>query len=130
MRRDRLRAIFGGVAGAGLGLSAFAHGLGGWPALRPALDAAGVAADVSAALAVGWQFGSAAMAAFAAIVLWTSARLWRGAGVDRVPARVVGLAYGGFGLVAFVARGFEPFFLMFVAVGGLVVAAMSGGRRS
>ena len=105
------------VAGSLMLLSAAAHAGLGWPSLRPPLESAGVASDVTDALAIGWYWGSAAMAAFGVITLVSGWKLWRG-DMSLVPALLaVAGCYLLFGAVAFVRADFNPRFLLFVATG-------------
>jgi hypothetical protein len=98
-------------------LSAAAHAGLGFPSLRPALQSAGVPGDVTGALAIGWYWGSAAMAAFGVITLVSGRKLWRG-DVSLVPALLaVAGCYLIFGAVAFVQDDFNPHFLLFMATG-------------
>lgn len=117
----RAVAILGAVAGAFMVASAFTHGLGGWPGLRVSLARAGVEPAHVQTLCVGWWFGSAAMAALGAIVLFQALGALRGAPVNRATVAVVGLTYIAFGAWAFLYRDMNPFFLMFVATGLLVM---------
>lgn len=73
-----MRGFFVLLAGIFMMLSAIAHGGFGWPPLRGRLSSAGVGEDLVGALAAGWFFGSAAMAAFGAVVLTSGLRLRRG----------------------------------------------------
>ncbi len=116
----KARAIVGLVTGALMVLSALAHGLLGWPAMRAGLDGLGSSAELSGALAVGWHFGSVAMLVFAAIVLPAAWRSLRGRAVDRWPVGAIAVGYLVFGLVAFLARDLNPHFLLFVATGALL----------
>ncbi len=120
----KTRAVLGFLASLLLIASAFAHALLGWPPFRSALEEAGVAADVIAALEVGWYFGSLAMLAFGAIVFLAAARAIRGERAANGSLWIIGAAYTVYGLVVYVARDFNPHFLLFV-VTGLLVAAVA-----
>ena len=104
-------------------LGAVAHGLLGWPPIREELERAGVGEDLMGGLAVGWYFGSAAMAAFGVILLlcFGQARArtsgWQGT------AACLSLAYGIFGLTAFVMRSFNVFFLIAFVLPGIIIGA-------
>jgi hypothetical protein len=117
----RARALLGLVAGGFMVASAFTHGWGGWPNLEGALERAGVEGTHIGSLRVGWWFGSAAMAALGAIVIAQSLSALRGGPVSRATVAIVALMYVAFGAWAFVVRDMNPFFLMFVATGLLVL---------
>lgn len=119
------RAYLGVATGAVLVVSSLAHAFLGWPSLRPALDTGGVDANVIGAMAIGWYFGSVAMAAFGAIVLVWAVKLRRGQAVDMAPVWIMALAYVLFGFVAFLARDLNPHF---IATGLLLGAFAFVGR--
>ena len=122
------RAYLGIATGVVLILSSLAHAFLGWPSLRPALETGGVDANVIGAMAVGWYFGSVAMAAFGAIVLVWAVKLLRGQTVDMAPVWIMALAYLAFGLAAFLVRGLNPHFLLFIVTGLLLGAFAFVGR--
>ena len=115
----KARKATGVLAGILLLISALAHAVFGWPAMAEALDDvitddAG-AVDLLGALAVGWHFGSMAMVVFALIVLRIAIRE-----ADACSARFIGIGYLVFGVAAWLARDFDPHFLVFVATGTLL----------
>lgn len=126
MRTRASILMSGGVV---LLLSAVAHAFG-WSQLRLELAKAGVAAEIAGALAAGWYFGSVAMLAFGLIVVNQARRLLRGDAVSLWPSLVIGASYLAFGTVAFVARDFNPFFLLFIVTGLLVGAPAGPGARA
>jgi len=101
-------------------LSAVAHGLLGWPPFSGILAGAGLADNVIGALAVGWYFGSAAMLVFGGIVLRQAIRHHARKTIQAAPLWLIAVMYLAFGLIAFVARDFNPHFLLFVLTGLLV----------
>ena len=112
-------------------LGSLAHALLGWPPIRDALERAGVADDLIGGLAVGWYFGSVAMAAFGVILVlcWRQARArtsgWQGT------AACLSLAYVTFGISAFFMRSFNLFFLVAFVLPGFIIgsAAVFGWRK-
>jgi len=126
----RARRTWTRVLGALLLVSAAAHAFAGWPPMARALRAAAVDANIIAALSIGWLFGSAAMAAFGVLVLFSA----RGNGEREPLARrvvaVVGLTYLLFGAAAFAYRFPNPHFLFFIGMGAALCAAGLIGRVS
>lgn len=122
---SRLRSILGLVAGVMLVASAGAHSLLGGVALVQELAPFNVAADVLQGVQVGWHFGGACMLAFGVIVISTFAQRLRGAATPTTPVLVIGLAYLGFAAWAVSQNGFDPFYLVFVVPGVLLVFAAS-----
>jgi len=107
--------------------SAAAHSLLGWPQLRAKLAESRVPGGLAQGLAAGWHFGGTAMAAFAAIVLWTFFRRLGGEAAPLVPPAIVAAVYLAFGAGALAVTG-DLFFLVFI-VPGLLLAAASFPRR-
>lgn len=108
-----------GLASVLIFLSAFAHALAGWPALRQALGAS-VDPDVLGAIGVGWHFGSVAMAAFGMLGLTSVWQARRGYVQARWVPITIGVAYVVFGGAAVLVRGAGPHFLTFIVLGGLL----------
>jgi hypothetical protein len=126
---NHARTILGLIAGALMAVSSAAHSLLGWKALSGALTAAQAPADLIQALELGWHFGGIAMLAFGCIVVAVFWRRRKGVPVSLMPAIVIGTTYVVFGLGAFVASGYDPFFMIFV-VPGLFVLIASLPRRA
>jgi hypothetical protein len=129
-KEKRAGALVGLVAGAFMVASALTHGLGGWPGLRAGLVRAGVEPTLVQSLCVGWWFGSAAMAALGAIVIVQALNALSGRPVSRAAAAVVATTYVVFGIWAFVYRDMNPFFLMFIATGLLVLPLLRVPREA
>jgi hypothetical protein len=124
----RGRAVVGFVVGVLMLLSAAAHGFMGWPVLSAELARTTAPPDLVAGLGIGWWFGSAAMAAFAAIVLHLAWQLWRGRPASLVPAVAIGVAYLTFGAAAIAHHGASPPMVSFVVLGALLLGIAA--RRS
>jgi hypothetical protein len=108
-------------------LSAFAHSLAGGAQLRSELAAAAVPADLFQGVMIGWYFGGAAMFAFGLVV--GHAFLGAEPAGSTVPALLIGTVYLVFGFCALALSSLDPFFLVFVVPGLLVVAASLMDRR-
>ena len=118
------------VLGALIFAAGFAHALGGWPPLSAELEAAGVDAGIRGALGAGWMFGSASMWGFGVLVVVSFFHLRRGVRLARWVALIVGLVFLLFGAGDYLARGLNPHFLAFVAVGALLAAAAALWRAA
>ena len=121
MRRTRL--ILGFVAGAFLLLSACAHSLLGWKSLSGRLAENQIPADLMQALAIGWHFGGVAMVAFGLIAILSFVRYRKNERASLAPVTIISLAYLAFGAFALVATQFDPFFLIFIVPGLMLLAA-------
>jgi hypothetical protein len=116
----KLRGILGLTTGVLLVLSSLAHAFLGLPPLRAELGAAGVSADASGAIAIGWYFGSVAMAAFGLIVLTSAINVLNGKLGGLRAVQWIALAYFLFGVAAFVADRLNPHFVGFIVIGVLL----------
>lgn len=128
MASFRLGSVSLVLAGVLLLLSAGAHAGLGWPAMRQELMKVSAPPDLMAAMNIGWYFGSVAMAAFGAIALTAGLGSVTTGGRVFWASMIVGLAYGGFGLITYVIYR-ESHFLGFVAVGLLASVGSVGALR-
>jgi len=126
---QRIRPILGLIAGALMIVSSFAHSVLGWKALSEQLRVSQAPADLVQALGLGWTFGGVAMLAFGLIVVASFRRQLRQDPVSTTPAHVIGAAYVAFGAGALWVTAFDPFFLIFL-VPGLLVLVASLPRRA
>ncbi len=116
------------VVGVLLVLSAAAHALLGWPAIRAALLTSQAQGDVTQDVGIGWLYGSAAMLTFGVITLtvWWSARA--GKVLSVAITAPISLLYLGFGTWAFVHSSLNPHFIGFIILGALLAVASYGLR--
>lgn len=121
-----MRGIVLQIAGVLTLLSVIPHAFLAWPAFRRDLLAGGTDPNVVGALAAGWMFGSTAMVVFGILGLVAGARLRRGDRSGVTVMRIIALAYVLFGAAAFVARGMNPHFMYFVAIGVIIAAPLTG----
>ncbi len=115
--RTPARPWLGFGTGILLVLSSGAHAFLGWPQFAPALESAGLDADFIAALAVGWYFGSMAMLVFGLIVLLAAGTAGKRKYVPADVCWIIAAGYLLFGSAAYLARDFNPHFLLFVTTG-------------
>ena len=127
---QRFRSILGLIAGAMLMLSSAAHSLLGWKLLKAELTKIQAPADLTTALALGWHFAGVAMLAFGFIVVALFTHRLRGSAVSLRPAIVIGTTYVVYGTWALVVSKLDPFFLVFVVPGALLLlASIARGDR-
>lgn len=119
----RWKAMVGMIAGVMLLLSGCAHSLIGWPELRSQMAIALIAFDLTRGMQVAWHFGGMAMLAFGAIVLPIFLSAWKGKAVSIQPSLVIGIGYLVFGAWAMLKVETNPFFLVFLIPGTLLVVA-------
>lgn len=121
MRRAQI--ALGYTAGVVMILSSGAHSLLGWPTMAGKLAKTNAPADLVRGLALGWHFGGFALLAFGAIVIWLFTELFRNRPVSLRPALVIGIAYVAYGGWALVFSQMDPFVLMFIIPGLMLIAA-------
>jgi len=103
-------------------LSAVSHALFGWPSIRDKLLHGGAEPDLVGAIAIGWYFGSVAMAVFGIAILLSWRERIRGKPMGRDVVILVSVTYLAFGTYAFVARSFNSHFLLAFLVPGFLLA--------
>lgn len=111
------------VAGTGMVLSAFAHSLLGGPALGAELAKAGASPDLQKSVAVGWHFGGGAMLALGLVVLGQFVGRAEGYAPDRRTLALIAAFYLGFAGWALAISSFNPFFVVFLLPGLLLLQA-------
>jgi len=122
------RSILGLIVGVLMILSAAAHSLAGWKQLKSTIETLHAPAELVRAIGAGWNFGGAAMVAFGLIVVALFTHRLKGGAVNLLPAIVIGTTYVAFGAGAMAVNDFDPFFLVFVIPGALLLIASVEGR--
>lgn len=119
----KTRSVLGIIGAVVLIVSSAMHSLMGWPAIVQQLRAANAPPDLITGLQIGWHFGGVAMLVFGVITLLTFVHRLKGDMVRATSAMIIGAAYTAFGVWALVASAFNPFFLIFIVPGVLLLAA-------
>lgn len=119
----KTRNVVGLIASAILVLSSFAHVFGGWPAIAKQLAATNTPPDLVLGLKISWIFGGVAILTFGLICAAIFWHRTRGEAVPILLARMIGIVYVLFGAYALVTSGFDPFFLIFLVPGAMIVFA-------
>jgi len=122
--RSKLAAILVVLGGVLMLLSAYAHAFQGWPAMAEGLAPHPVDAELRAALAIGWIWGSACMAGLGVLTLGCLRGLRRGERSARIATAVAGFTWLLFGLAALYWRWPKTHFLAFVVLGAIVLAGL------
>ena len=123
---QRWRTVVGIIGGALLVLSSAAHSLLGWTVQRTGLEAVKAPPELVTNLGFGWHFAGLAMLTFGIIVLMQIAQAVRGRQGSLRPVLLIGVAYAVYGAWALIASGLEPFFLVFLLPGLLLLVAAWG----
>jgi hypothetical protein len=120
---SRIRAVLGLVGGVMLVASSGAHSLLGWPQLEKSLLQQNVAADLVQGLEIGWHFGGVSMLVFGVIAIWLFSEVLRGRDTSLRAPLLTGLAFVAFGCWALGVSDINPFFIVFIVPGLLLLAA-------
>jgi uncharacterized protein YndB with AHSA1/START domain len=115
------------ITGVLIGLGAFGHGFGGVKPVRAALAAVPLPADVRQVIWIVWYDVSGTMLLFGGLIIgaWFAAR--RGQSQALVVPIVIALFYITTGIAAYTYQR-NPFWLVFLVLGGLLLIATLGLR--
>jgi hypothetical protein len=122
--RSKLATVLVVLGGLLMLLSAYAHAFQGWPAMAEGLAPHPVDAEIRAALAIGWLWGSACMAGLGVLTLGSLPGLRRGERSARIAIAAAGLTWLLFGAGALWWRWPRTHFLAFVVLGAIVLAGL------
>jgi len=123
---NKARNILGVITGIILILSSGAHSLLGWKAMHEQLVAIDAPEELATGLGLGWHFAGLAMLLFGCILLGVFVPRLRGQFTALWPARLIGIGYTAFGLVAYKVSSMNFFMTVFV-VPGILIALASWG---
>jgi len=110
-------------------LGAYGHGFVGVKPVREAIAASTLAPDVADAIWIVWYFVSGCMLTFGILLFWGWPALKAGSSSRSSPALLIGAFYAVFGIASYLYSGREPFWLLFVAQGVLVIGSTLILRR-
>jgi hypothetical protein len=108
--------------------SAAAHSLLGWKGISAQLAKAQAPPDLISGLRLAWHLGGAAMFTFGCIVLFLFLQSRKNPSVSLRPLLIIALFYVVFGIWALAASNLNPFFLIFIVPGLLLLAASWPGK--
>lgn len=103
--------------------SSGAHSLLGWPQLEKSLLQQNVGANLVQGLEIGWHFGGVSMLVFGLIAIWLFSEVLRGREASLRAPLLTGLAFVAFGCWALGVSDINPFFIVFIVPGLLLLAA-------
>jgi hypothetical protein len=102
-------------------LGAYGHGFVGVKPVRAAIEASTLAPEIVRVLWIVWYFVSGCMLVFGAILFWAWPRLAAGPGGRAVAAWIIGVLYAVTGVASYLYSGGDPFWLLFVAQGVILI---------
>ena len=119
----KIKSVFGLIGGAILILSAGAHSVLGWQALRGERAKTNAPPDLVQGLEVGWIFGGFVMVVLGVICISTFSKRFRGEPASTFAPAIISAGYLGFAAWAALTAGGDPFFLIFVVPAVLLAIA-------
>jgi len=114
-------------------LGAYGHGFVGVKPVQAAIAASALPADVVRVIWIVWYFVSGCMVAFGTLLFWAWPAFRVGSSSRSGVALIVGAFYLIVGLVSYLYSGRDPFWLLFVTLGVMVIGstlALGGSERS
>jgi hypothetical protein len=112
-----------------ISLGAYGHGFQGVKPVRAAIAASALAPDIVRVLWMVWYFVSGCMVAFGALLFWAWPALEAGPSSRSGAALIVGAFYGLTGISCYLYSGGDPFWLLFLVQGGIVIGSTLVLRR-
>src|SRR5262245_57401943 len=113
-------------------LGAYGHGFVGVKPVRAAIAASTLPLDVVRVIWIVWYFVSGCMVVFGALLFWAWPGIGAGSSGRSALALIVGAFYLVTGIVSFLYSGRDPFWLLFVTLGLMVLGstlALAGSER-
>ena len=123
--------MFYWLAAITIALGAFGHAFAGIVPIRTAFEVLALPVDVMRVLWIVWYFVSGCMLFFGALLAWAWPRLEAGASSRSGAAIAVGVLYAVTGIASFLYTRGDPFWLLFLVQGALVLGStfvLRGGR--
>ena len=118
-----LAGILYWLAAVTIALGAFGHGFLGVKPVAAAVAASTLPANVVAVIWIVWYFVSACMLTFGGLLAWAWPGLRPGSPSRAAAALIVGALYFFTGIASYIYSGREPFWLLFVAQGFIVIGS-------
>jgi hypothetical protein len=110
-------------------LGAYGHAFVGIKPIRAAIEASTLAPDVVRVIWIVWYFVSGCMLTFGILLFWTWPALEAGPSSRANVALLIGVFYAITGVVSYLYSGGEPFWLLFVTQGVVVIGSTLVLRR-
>ena len=116
-----IAAVLYWLAAVTITLGAYGHAFVGVRPVRAAIEASTLPPDIVRVLWIVWYFVSGCMIAFGALLFWAWPGLRRGSPSRSAVALLVGSFYAITGITAYGYSGGEPFWLLFLVQGAIVI---------
>ncbi|HSS18875.1 MAG TPA: hypothetical protein VLL54_02265 [Pyrinomonadaceae bacterium] len=116
-----VRVVLGITAGLSIVATGAMHSLVGWGQLKAVLANTQVPAEVLIGLQIPWHLAGVAMVTFGSITIALVVSFARGRKVSFLAIRFIAIAYVAFGSWALVAVKLDPFLMIFVVQGTMLL---------
>ena len=124
-----IASVLYGFAAVTITLGAYGHGFVGVRPVRAAIAASALAPDVVRVIWIVWYFVSGCMLSFGILLFWAWRTLTAGASSRSSAALIIGVFYTVTGIASYLYSGREPFWLLFVTQGVVVIGSTLVLRR-
>jgi hypothetical protein len=123
-------AVIYWLAATVIALGAIGHGFGGVRPVRAAIEASTLPDDVVRVIWIVWYWVSGCMVVLGALLFLAWPGLKAGSSRWSALALIIGVFYLITGIVAFLYSGREPFWILFVTLGVMVIGSTLALSRS
>ena len=124
-----IAAAFYWLAAITITLGAYGHGFQGIQPVRAAIAASALAPDIVRVIWIVWYFVSGCMVTFGILLFWAWPALEARSSSRSGAALIVGAFYSLTGIASYLFSGRDPFWLLFVTQGVIVIGATLVLRR-
>jgi hypothetical protein len=124
-----IAAAFYWFAAITITLGAYGHGFIGIKPIRTAVAASTLAPDVVRVIWIIWYFVSGCMLSFGILLFWAWPAIKAGPSSRSSAALIIGAFYAVTGIASYLYSGSEPFWLLFVTQGVVVIGSTLVLRR-
>jgi hypothetical protein len=118
-----LAAAFYWIAAVTITLGAYGHGFLGIKPVEAAITATMLPPDIVRVIWIVWYFVSGCMVTFGALLFWVWPAIKIGSSSRSAVALIVGVFYTVTGISCFVYSGRDPFWLLFLVQGVIVIGS-------
>ena len=122
MKRTFAAALYW-LAAITIALGAYGHGFVGVKPVRAAISSVALDHDTEHVIWIVWYFVSGCMLVFGLLLFWAWPRLEPGAASRCSAALIIGVLYPITGVASYLYSGGEPFWLLFVTQGLVVIGS-------